>query len=642
MVKAFGWNNNRVIVDLKCGKVVKQPLPQDLVYKFIGGRGANSKALFDLIKPGTDPLGPDNALVFGLGPLTGTLVPGSGRFTVSALSPLTIVGEDNPCFGDSNSGGFFGPELKFAGYDQLIILGRAKNPVYLWVDDGNVKIQKAEHFWGMNTLETDEAIKDEVGDPDVQTACVGPAAERLCRMACIISGGKISKGAASKCGIGAVMGSKNLKAVAVRGTGSVKVARPKELEKTVEEAINALYSDPSSVTYSIDGTASLVSVHQALGRLSTRNYQETQFEGWKDISAETLHEKYWTKSKACFSCPLHCRHIYSVKHGPYSTQGEGPEYVTLASFGSKCGNRNLESILYANTLCNKLGLDIQGMGTTISWAMECWQRGTLKKEDTDGMILEWGNQDVIIELIEKIAYRKGFGNLLAEGAYRAAKKLGRGSEKYVMHAKGQDPAITDPRAAKAWGLAYAVASRGGDHLRALPTAETFFSPEEAEKLFGIKEAVENFGVKGKGRLVKWCEEQRAVADSLEMCKFVVRTILMPPGWMTKFFNAVTGLNFTKKQMMKAGESIINVERAFNVRQGLTKRDDTLSERFLREPIPTGPARGEVVSLEPMLNEYYIARGWNVKTGVPTRKKLEGLGLKKIADDLEKLKPRQNE
>jgi aldehyde:ferredoxin oxidoreductase len=275
--------------------------------------------------------------------------------------------------------------------------------------------------------------------------------------------------------------------------------------------------------------------------------------------------------------------------------------------------------------------------------MECWQRGILKKEDTDGIILEWGNQDAITELIEKIAYRKGFGNLLAEGAYRAAKRLGRGSEKYVMHAKGQDPAITDPRAAKAWGLAYALASRGGDHLRALPTAETFFSPKEAERLFGTKEAVESFGVKGKGRLVKWCEEQRAVADSLEICKFVVRTVLMPPEWMTKFFNAVTGLNFTEKQIMTVGERIINVERAFNVRQGLTRRDDTLSERFLREPIPSGPAKGEVVKLEPMLNEYYKARGWNVKTGVPTKKKLEELGLKKISEDLENAgKLRENE
>jgi len=265
--------------------------------------------------------------------------------------------------------------------------------------------------------------------------------------------------------------------------------------------------------------------------------------------------------------------------------------------------------------------------------MECTQRGIIDKRKTDGLVLEWGNHEAMIELIKRIAFRKGFGNILAEGAYRAAKALGKGSERYVMHSKGQDPAITDPRAAKAWGLGYAVASRGGDHLRALPTAETLFTPEEAEKLFGTSEAVEPRGEKGKGRLVKWCEEQRAVADSLEMCKFVTRTVLMPPKWATRFFNAVTGLEFTPEQMMETGERIVNVERAFNVRQGLLRKDDTLSERFLKEPIPGGIAKGEVLKLEPMLDEYYEARGWDIETGIPKKQKLEKLGLTSIAKDL---------
>ncbi|MEM2703536.1 MAG: aldehyde ferredoxin oxidoreductase family protein [Candidatus Bathyarchaeia archaeon] len=627
----YGWNKKRVIVDLTLKKIIKQPTPTELLHDFIGGRGINSRTLFELVNPKIDPLGPENVLIFGVGPLTGTLVPGSGRFTVSALSPLTVVGEGNPCLGDSNSGGFFGAELKFAGYDQLIIVGKAKRPVYLYIEDENVEIRSADDLWGLSTLDTDEAIKEEIGDPDVQTACIGPAGENLCRMACIVSGGKISKGSASKCGMGAVMGSKNLKAVAVRGHGSVKIANPSQLKEIVAEAIKILYSDPSSVIFSLYGTASLIEVHQFLGRLATKNYQETQFEYWEEISAEVLHKNYWTKSEACFSCPLHCRHRYLVKYGPYATSGEGPEYVTLGSFGSKCGNKDLESILYAHTLCNALGLDELNVGSAIAWAMECWQRGILKNDDTDGITLEWGNHEAIIQLIKKIAYREGFGNLLAEGAYRAAKKLGKGSEKYVMHVKGQDPAITDPRVAKAWGLGYAVASRGGDHLRALPTAETFFSQDEAEKLFGTKEAVEALGIKGKGRLVKWCEDQRALADSLEICKFIVRTALMPFKWVTKFFNAVTGLNFTEKQMMKTGERIINVERLFNIRQGLTRKDDALPERFLKEPVPTGPLKGEVLNLEPMLAEYYKARGWNVKTGFPTEKTLKKLGLGKLEE-----------
>jgi aldehyde:ferredoxin oxidoreductase len=632
----YGWANNRLVINLTNGKIRKEPLPRSLAINFIGGRGINSRTLYDLIDAETDPLGPENVLLFAVGPLTGTLVPGSGRYTITALSPSTVVGNDKPCFGDSNSGGFFGPELKSAGYDQIIITGKSSRMAYLWIDDDSVAIQNATHIKGKDTWETDTIIKEEVGDPEVQTTSIGPAGENLCRNACIVGGGKVSKGVAGKCGIGTVMGSKNLKAVAVRGSKGVKVAKPQALEKAVLKAVETLYSDSQSILYSKYGTASLVDSHQSTGRLPTKNYQETQFDGYEKINAEALEEKYWTKSKACFGCPLHCRHYYKVKSGPYACEGEGPEYVTLGGFGSKCGNSNLESILYANTLCNKLGLDHQGASTAIAWAMECWQRGILNKDDTDGLVLEWGNPEIIIELIRKIVFREGIGNILAEGAYRAAKTFGKGSEKYVMHAKGQDPAITDPRAAKAWGLGYAVSSRGGDHLRALPTAETFFTPKQAEKLFGTREAVERSGVKGKGRLVKWSEDQRAVTDSLEMCKFVVRTVLMPPKWAKRFFNAVTGLDYTERQMMDVGERIVNVERAINVRQGLTRKDDTLSERFLKEPIPTGVAKGEVLNLRPMIDEYYEARGWDVETGVPKRQRLEKLGLKTIARDLERI------
>lgn len=630
----YGWNNNRLIVNLTNKKIRTERLPKSLALDFIGGRGVNSRTMYDLIKPGINPLGPENILMFGVGPLNGTLAPGSGRYTVSALSPSTVVGDDQPCLGDANSGGFFGSELKFAGFDQVIIKGKSSKLVYLWIDDQNAVIKEALSIQGKDTWEADDIIKEEIGDSDIQTACIGPAGENLCRNACIVSGGRISKGVAGKCGLGAVMGSKNLKALAVRGSKGVKVAKPEELEKAAEDAISALYNDPQSILYSECGTASLVDAHQSTGRLPTRNYQETQFDEYEKIDAEAL-EKYWVRSKACFGCPLHCRHYFKVDSGPYECEGEGPEYVALGGFGSKCGNANLESILYANTLCNKLGLDHQGTSSAIAWSMECTQRGIMDENTTDGLVLEWGNHEAMIEMIKRIAFRKGFGNLLAEGAYRAAKVYGKGSEKYVMHAKGLDPAITDPRAAKAWGLGYAVASRGGDHLRALPTAETFFTPEEAEELFGTREAVAPRGVKGKGRLVKWCEEQRAVADSLEMCKFVTRTVLMPPKWAARFFNAVTGLHFTPERIMETGERIINVERAFNVRQGLRRKDDTLSPRFLNDPIPQGVAKGEVLKLKPMLDEYYEARGWDVETGIPKKKKLVQLGLANVATDLER-------
>jgi aldehyde:ferredoxin oxidoreductase len=300
----------------------------------------------------------------------------------------------------------------------------------------------------------------------------------------------------------------------------------------------------------------------------------------------------------------------------------------MAGFGSKCGNSHLESILQANMLCNRLGLDSESTSSTIAWAMECWEKGLLGENDTEGLNLDWGNHETILALLPKIARRKGsFGSLLAEGAYTAAKRLGKNSLRYVSHAKGQDPAITDPRAAPAWGLAYAVSSRGGDHLRALPTAEHCFSPEEAEKLFKSKAALDPDSIEGKGYLVKWSEDHRAVADSLEICKFIVRTALLRPVWMVRYLQAVTGWDIAEDELMTIGERIVNVERLFNIRQGLTRKDDTLSERFLKEPIPSGPAKGRVLDLEPMLDEYYKARRWDAETGRPTQAVLERLGLK---------------
>ncbi|MBI2874711.1 MAG: aldehyde ferredoxin oxidoreductase family protein [Firmicutes bacterium] len=628
----YGWSGKRLRVDLSTRKVEQEVYSEEDRLAYLGGRGLNSKVLYDSVGPKTDPLGPENVLIFGTGPVNGTLVPSSGRMTVTALSPLTVVGGDNPCFGDSNVGGFVGAELKFAGWDQVIFNGRSPRPVYLFIDGPRVEIRDAAHLWGMDTWETEEAIRRELGDSEIRVACIGPAGETLSRLAAVICD---RHRAAGKCGMGAVMGSKQLKAMAIRGRGAVPVARPDDLIRTTREAMAALATDPSTRAYGKYGTVSLVRVHQLHGRLAVHNYQESQFDKWDNLSADTLAEKYWKRSVSCFGCPVHCGHWFRIPDGPHAgTEGEGPEYVSTGAFGTKTGNSDAGVMLKCHALCNQLGLDTQNTGGTLAWAMECWQRGLLDAKDTDGINLNWGNGDSLVALLPMIARREGdFASMLAEGAYRGAQQLGRGSERWVAHVKGQDPALSDPRVAKAWGLSYAVASRGGCHLRALATGETFFSPEEALEMFGTEEAVSATGIRGKGRLVKWSEDQRAVADCLETCKITVRTTLMYPQWEARFLGAVTGVDLGPEEILRVGERIVNLERAFNVRQGLTRKDDDLSERLRRDPVKRGPAEGETLDLDPMLDEYYEAREWDLPTGYPSREKLESLGLAGPAREL---------
>ena len=493
------------------------------------------------------------------------------------------------------------------------------------IQNEKAKIKDAAHIWGKDVWETHQAIKSELGGQKVKTACIGPAGENLSRMACIVND---QNRAAGRCGMGAVMGAKNLKAIAIQGTRRIPVADKNQVRKLLKETRERLYQDRSSIEYSKEGTLSLLAHHQKSGRLATRNYQETQFEGWQDISSQAMKKGYWKGSKSCHACPLHCSQAFQIDHGPFKgARGDGPEYVTMAGFGSKCGNSHLESILQANMICNRLGLDTESTSSTIAWAMECWQEGLLSRSDTDGINLDWGNHDSILALLPKIAFRQGtFGDLLAEGAYTASKRFGQNTLRFVSHAKGQDPAITDPRAAPAWGLGYAVSSRGGDHLRTFPTVENYISAEEAEEMFTTRAAVDPNRTEGKGHLVKWSEDHRAVADSLEICKFIVRTVLHTPVWMDRYLNAVTGLQIDDDALMTIGERIVNIERLFNIRQGLTRKDDTVSERFLNEPIPSGPAKGRVLDLEPMLDEYYDARGWDRESGCPLPSTLKRLDL----------------
>ncbi|NIM44457.1 MAG: aldehyde ferredoxin oxidoreductase [Nitrososphaeria archaeon] len=618
----YGWTGTILEVNLTTGKTSKEPLDKELARSYLGGRGINSKILYDELEVGIDPLGPDNVLIFGTGPVTGTLVPGSGKWTVTAKSPLTGG------LGDSCAGGHFGPELKYAGFDHIIVKGRSEKPVWLWIDDGDVELRNADDLWGCDTWKTQRIIKEKLGDSEVKVVTIGPAGENLVKIACIIHG---LKRAAGRCGLGAVMGSKNLKAIAVRGTNGVKVAEPDKLEEVVKEANRRLKADTMWYKlFSVYGTTALVETFNEIGGLTVKNFQESgTYEDYMKISGETFVNEYSIKNLACFGCPLHCSHYYMVPSGPFECVGEGPEYVTLSSLGCKCLNSNLPSILYMNTLCNKLGLDTTGVGNTIAWVMECYERGIIRKEDVDGLSLEWGNYEVMIEMIERIAKKEGFGTILGEGSWGAAKRIGKGSEKWSMSIKGQDYGVTETRAFKGWALGYATSTRGADHLRTLPIAEWTFTPEQSEKVFGTDKAADRFSSEGKGYLVAWHENIRAVSNSMNICQFITRTSLLFPEDLAMLLSPVIGIDMDSKEIMTIGERIINVEKLINIREGITREHDILPHRVLYEPIKKGPSKGRLISPEEfnrMLDDYYNARSWDTNTGLPTKDKLKELGI----------------
>jgi len=607
-------------VNLTTGSIVKETLKEGFARKWLGGRGFNSKFLFDYVPKGLDPFSPENIVAISNGPLDGTRAPSSGRFTISAKSPLTFG------VGYANSGGHFGPEMKYAGYDSIIFFGRSEKPVYLFIDDDHVEIRDASHLWGRDTFETDKMIKEEIGDENIQIIYIGPAGENMVRYAAVINN---LYRAAARTGMGAVMGSKNLKAVAVRGTKGVEVADPEKFEETIQDAFKRIFADPAYPSLSYYGTPFLVDLAYISGGLATRNNQTGVFEKFHNVSAETFEEKYRVKSEGCFACPIHCGNYAKVKSGKYKgAGGGGPEYESIVCLGTKCDIGDLAVIIYANELCNRYGLDTISTGDTIAFAMECYEKGILTKEDTDGIELVWGNGDALIEMIKKIAYREGFGNILAEGAKIAAEKIGKGAEKYALHVKGMEPPAYDVRTAKGFGLGWATATRGADHLAALPNFELLgYPPEKGIEWFGNPKTVDPYAWEGKARMVYWHENFAAIADSAEMCKYTCfSAYAVKPADLALFIKYGVGWDMTEKEIMLIGERIFNIERLFNLREGIGKEQDTLPERFLKEPLPEGPAKGQVVELDKMLPEYYEIRQWDWETGIPKIEKLKELDI----------------
>ncbi|RLG47526.1 MAG: aldehyde ferredoxin oxidoreductase [Thermoproteota archaeon] len=632
MIQLFrygGWAGRVLWVDLTRGKIVPRELDESLALFLLGGTGFAAKWLWDMVTPEVEPFSPENPLIFATGVLTGTIFPQASRYVVAARSPLTDV------YGEAHAAGHFAPELKFAGYDAVVFTGRSDKPVYLYVEDGRAELRDASHLWGRTTYEVEDAIKEENGDPFIKVAAIGQAGENLVRFACVINDhGR----AAARSGMGAVMGYKRLKAVAVRGYSAVRVARPEELyEVYMGEWRRRMLEHPFTPQRAKYGTNDLVELMNSIGRLPTYNHREGVFDEYEKISGERITREYLLRPKADFACLQRCGRLIKVPSGKYAFLGKGAEYEGLDALGANCGVSDVEAVEYANHLCNQYGMDVISVGGVIAWAMECFERGLITEEDTGGLRLEWGDADLVVRLVEMIAFRRGFGDLLAEGVYRAAQKVGRGTERYAMHVKKQEIAAQDGRAQKSMGLAHVTAARGADHLYAFPVLDEVGFEREIRERFGeqyLPEIAERLNPKYKGFMVKEMEDFCAVVEAVGVCKY--GTVIPPVfyyGDLARALTLVTGREFTEAELRLIGERIVNLQRAFNVRLGITRKDDTLPERFTKEPMPRGPAKGQVVELDQMLDEYYTCRGWDLETGIPREETLRRLGLDFAVEDL---------
>ncbi len=621
MTDKNGYWGNVLEADLSQKTINNLSFPDELFPKLIGGRGLLHWLHYFNVEPNVDPLGPDNKLIFATGAFTGTLAPSASRYVVGAKSPLTGF------LGDSNSGGQFGPEIKFAGYDAIMLKNSSSEPVYMTIFDDEVEFHSASDLWGKDTEGTEEFMYDKYGE-DIQVACIGIGGENLVKFSGIVCN---KDHIAARTGMGAVMGSKKLKAMVIRGTKDLPINN--DIDKFME-ARNELWDivindDRSGGELPDKGTTSLYEHHNELGGLSTRNWQSGSYEDIDVVNSDVLKEEYTTNTTACFSCPSHCDRYTYVSEGEFAgTYVGGPEYYTMLSFGSKLDNNNLPSILKANQLCNKFGLDTGSTGGVIAFAIECYEKGLLTKDMTDGLELKWGNYKAILKLIKKIANREGFGNILAQGFDKSIDYIGEESRKYSVDIKGMDPPTLDPRALKVYNFRYAIASRGGDHLRI--SANGAYGLDELP----IDEAAEK---------LRFWQGIVTTSDMIGVCKFPYSFYSETPevtfhkmlDLVPEMLTGITGEEFDEDRVLKTAERVDTIERSLNIRYGLTPADDDLPDRFKEEPLPSGPNEGEVYDIfDDLKKHYYDVAGWDMKSGIPFSEKYEELGLEKIKQDLE--------
>ena len=596
--RRFSYGGRVLRVDLTERRFRIEELEEKWIRPVIGGRAANTKRLFEELDPDCDALGPDNMLVFGIGPLTGSILPASAYYTVSAKSPLTGI------LGDSAAGGQFGPEMKLTGFDQIVITGRADALLYLMVTEEGVDFIECPDLAGRSIVDSTAEIRRTHRDHAIQVAAIGLAGENKVLYASIVSSGNRVNG---RTGMGAVMGSKNLKAIAVRGSRAVEFADTLGFWDCVQRIEEKILAHNEYGKRHQMGTTMLMNDLNSIGILPTRHFQEGVCDYVDEISGEKLAATHKVKNKGCFNCNLPCSRYYVVE----SFEAEGPEFETLCGFTSRIGNRDLPFALEMNRYLNQVGLDSISASEVIGWLMECQDKGLIDPADVDGFAIEWGDTAKIREAVEKIARREGIGDRMADGTKKMAQAFGEEAQKLAMQVKGLDIICGDPRGIKAYGLTYAVASRGGDHLRAEPYFELTNRHGEAKRRFGTEKAADRLAEEGKAALVVWSEKIALLTDCLTMCKNVGLCMdVLDFESAAELLRTATGVTFTHGYLeQKLGEAI-DRDRQLNLRFGVTRDDDTLPERFRTESLPAGPTKGSTVDIDRMVGEYYELHQWD--------------------------------
>jgi aldehyde:ferredoxin oxidoreductase len=626
---AYGYHGKILHADLTRASLEIEEPDEGFYRRYMGGSALGTYYLLKNTPAGADPLGPENTLVLSLSVLTGAPVSGQSRMTATAKSPLTGG------IGDAQCGGFWPAECKFAGFDAVVITGKADKPVYLWLHDGEAELRDARHLWGKTTGEVEAQIKEELGDLKVEVAQCGPAGEKGVRFAAIIN---MSNRANGRTGMGAVMGSKNLKAVAVRGKLRPELA---DRDGLIEIARWGAGNFESSDVYGLGmfGTAEVVRAQQKAGGLPTRNWSSGVFEGWEAIDGKTMYETILKERDTCYACTVRCKRVVEVTEGPYQVDPHfgGPEYETLATFGSYCGIDNLEAISYANQLCNQYGMDTISCGATIAWAMDCFEKGIINADDTGGITLRFGDADAMVKMTEMIGQREGFGNILAEGSARAAATLGNGAEELVVTVKKQELPAHMPQVKRSLGLIYAVNPFGADHQSSEHDPSYGDYPERMAQLDLMDPQPDRVLNTEKVRYALYTQYLYSCLDSINVCQFVYGPAwhLYGPSQMVDMVRAITGWNVSLWELMKVGERRLNLMRAFNAREGLGRDDEVLPKK-LSQALVGGKSDGVLVTeeeVETAKDTYYAMAGWDVASGTPGRPKLEELGLGWVADEL---------
>lgn len=644
---SHGYNGKILHINLSTGEFTVEEPPESFYRKYMGGSALNTYYLLKQMPAGVDPLGPENILALSVGVTTGAAVSGQSRMTATAKSPLTGA------IGDAQCGGFFPAEMKFAGFDAFIITGKAPKPVYLWVNDGRFELRDAGHLWGKITGQVEAILKEELGDNRIEVAQVGPAAEKGVLFSAIIN---MSNRANGRTGMGAVMASKNLKAIAVRGKQGKKnftVANPQALNNLARMGA-AMLPESDVAGLAKYGTAETTGAQQAVGMLPSYNFNSGVFEGWEAIDGPTMYDTILrgaTEDKqdlrgrdTCYSCTIRCKRVVEITGGPYPVDPHygGPEYETTSTFGNYCGVSDLAAIAKANEICNKYGLDTISCGATIAWAMECFENGLITTKDTGGIELNFGNAAALVTLTEQIARREGFGDILANGSERAAAMIGRGADAYLITSRKQEAPAHMPQLKRSLSIIYATNPFGSDHQSSEhdPVYEgSEVAYPDRLGLLGLTEAQPELSLgPGKVEFARKTQYLYSLMDSVNVCQFVYGPAwqLYGPQELLDMIAGVTGWDVTIDELLEVGERRLNLLRAFNAREGIDRQDDKLPEKMFKKALEGGPTAGLTVDraqFEAALDEYYRQNGWDVETGNPTRQKLEALGLDWVADEL---------